>query len=148
MSKSKALPSPSRVTVHVDEEGIRAVNSRGSEIRITAPPSGEGFNPLELQSAALGICTAMTLRNELRQLSRRAPSSKFTLDVQGVKADNLPSRLKRLEVVISLPGDIDADIRKEVAHRAELACTIANTLRSQPAILTVLAGPPDPADQA
>jgi len=134
MSNVKSIVTPSRMTVRVGPDGISAVNDRGFEIRFAMTASAAGFNPLELQSAALGICTAITLRNELR----RAPGAKhvpeFELVVEGVKADDLPSRLARLDVRVTLPEFVAAEDRAGILHRAEEACTIANTLLSRPDI--------------
>lgn len=142
-TRPQPIPPPSRVTVRVEAGGIRAINSRGGEVHLTTPSRADGFNPLELLSAALGICTAMTLRTELRQLGEGGVVGEFSLEVRGIKADDEPSRLQRLELVIALPPALDVQVQQGVVHRADLACTIANTLRSLPAIQTRIASASD-----
>lgn len=135
MIKPASKSTPSRVTVRVDAAGIRAINSRGAEVWFAATPVADGFNPLELQSAALGICTAITLRNELRPWGEAGVAPEFTLEVSGIKAEEGPSRLQRLELLIALPGRLSTEEQAGIVHRAEQACTIANTLRAQPQIV-------------
>lgn len=130
MSDTHAARPRSHVSVHVDSEGIRVVNGAGAQIRLAVAPSPDGFNPLELQSAALGLCTAMTLRTELRRVLAESQAPRFELDVEGSKAANDASRLAQLNVVVHLHHALDEATRTEVLHRAEATCTIANTLRS------------------
>jgi uncharacterized OsmC-like protein len=122
------------MTVRVGPEGISAVNGRGDEIRLAPSPSQHGFTPLELQSAALGICTAITLRAELARLADSPGPSSFELEVEGTKADDLPSRLATLAITVSLPDAVPAERRAAILHGADAACTIANTLRSRPLV--------------
>jgi uncharacterized OsmC-like protein len=130
----KAPRTPSRMTVRIEAGCITAVNGRGDEIRLAASPSQHGFTPLELQSAALGICTAITLRDELARVAGTRAVPPFELAVQGAKADDQPSRLVRIEVSVTFPDGVPARERPGVLHRADAACTIANTLRSRPEI--------------
>jgi uncharacterized OsmC-like protein len=65
MSNPRPIKVPSRIRVRVDAGGITATNDRGDEIRYAVSPSAPGFNPLELLSASLGICTAINLRKEI-----------------------------------------------------------------------------------
>jgi len=135
MTAPRSVKSPSRVTVRVTPEGIVATNGRGHELRLPAAQPGDGFNPLELQSAALAICTAMTLRNELRNV---LPPEQLqaSLSVEGIKAADAPSRLGTLDITIELPHTVPADQVDGIIHRAEAACTIANTLRVAAEIVT------------
>lgn len=136
---SKPINPPSRVTVRVDANGITAVNGRGYSLQIAASPSTEGFNALELQSAALGICTALNLRRELKAETGEVPP--YELQVNGVKADTHPSRLQRLELVVDIAGDFDPLQKATIVQRAEQACTIANTLRTPVLVSARLADP-------
>lgn len=142
MTTIRPVKTPSHVTVHVDGNGVIAVNDRGSTIQLAPSSVSAGFTPLELVSAALGFCTAITLRTELRQAGAGAPTT-FSLEVEGVKATDPPSRLARLEVVVHLPeGIADAEALLE---RAEAACTIAHTLKQPAEVHARIAGPDEPA---
>jgi uncharacterized OsmC-like protein len=118
----------SRIRVRIDACGISAINDRGDEIRYAVSPSASGFNPIELLSASLGICTAINLRKELGAASGGAPASPSDVAVECVKAPDLPSRVEKLEVVVGLLEGITGAMADGVVHRAEAACTIANTL--------------------
>jgi uncharacterized OsmC-like protein len=130
MTTIRPVKTPSHVTVHVDEHGITAVNDRGTRIQLAPSSVSDGFTPLELVSAALGFCTAITMRSELRHAAEAAARAGFTLEVDGVKATDGPSRLARLDVQLKLPAGV-ADA-PALLERAEAACTIAHTLK-QPA---------------
>jgi uncharacterized OsmC-like protein len=134
MSTGKTAQASSRVTVHVDAQGIHAVNGAGARIRLAVLPSPDGFNPLELQSAALGICTAITVRNELLRLPVVERDVQFALEVIGTKAADAPPRLARMDVAVSLAPGLRSAIDEHLLERAEAACTIANTLQSAPQI--------------
>jgi uncharacterized OsmC-like protein len=128
MSNPRPIKTPSRISVRVDAGGITAVNNRGGEIRYAVSPSASGFNPLELLSASLAVCTAINLRKELGALAAGGNASPFEVVVDCVKADDLPSRVERLNLAVSLPEGLTAAAAVGVVKRAEAACTIANTL--------------------
>ena len=128
MSNPTHVKVPSRIRVRGDASGITASNDRGEEIRYAMPPSSPGFNPLELLSASLGICTAINLRKELGALGGGAGALSFDVAVECIKAQDPPSRVEWLELLVRLPGYVKGAAVDEVIHRAEAACTIANTL--------------------
>jgi uncharacterized OsmC-like protein len=129
MSNPRPIKTPSRISVRVDAGGITAVNARGSEIRYAVSPSAPGFNPLELLSASLGICTAINLRKELGALADGGNALPFEVVVGCVKAQDLPPRVERLNLRVRLPEEVPEAAAAGVVQRAEAACTIANTLR-------------------
>jgi uncharacterized OsmC-like protein len=128
MNNSRPIKTPSQIHVRVDADGITAVNDRGVEIHYAVSPSAPGFNPLELLSASLGICTAINLRKELGALAGDGTASPFEVVVDCIKAHDLPSRVERLELTVRLPQGIAGLAAAGVVQRAEAACTIANTL--------------------
>jgi uncharacterized OsmC-like protein len=128
MSNPRPIKTPSRIRVRVDAAGITAINDRGNEIRYAVSPSAPGFNPLELLSASLGICTAINLRKDLSGAAGGGSASPFEIAVECVKAQDQPSRVERMDVSIHLPEGITGAAADEIVHRAEAACTIANTL--------------------
>ncbi len=137
MSNPRPIKTPSRIRVRVDAAGITASNDRGDEIRYAVSSSASGFNPLELLSASLGVCTAITVRRELGALAGAAPAAPFEISVECVKAPDLPSRVERLDVVVHLPEDVAEQAAAGVVERAKAACTIANTLLAATEIVEV-----------
>jgi uncharacterized OsmC-like protein len=135
MSNPRPVTTPSRIRVQADADGIRAISERGNEIRYSVTPSTPGFNPLELLSASLGICTAINLRRELVAAGGGA-ATPFALVVECVKAGDAPSRVARLSITIHLDDAVAGDRTAELVRRAEAACTIANTLHASPRIVT------------
>jgi uncharacterized OsmC-like protein len=136
MSNLRPTKTPSRISVRVDAGGITAVNDRGGEVRYAVSPSAPGFNPLELLCASLGICTAINLRRELGAVAADGNASPFEVVIDCVKAQNLPSRIERLELAVRLPEGIAGAAAIDVVQRAEAACTIANTLLTSAEIRT------------
>jgi uncharacterized OsmC-like protein len=128
MNNPRPIKVPSRIRVRVDAGGITATNDRGDEIRYAVSPSAPGFNPLELLSASLGICTAINLRKELGAAAGGEGASPFEVAVECVKAQDLPPRVERMELAVHLPDDITGASADDVLRRAEAACTITNTL--------------------
>jgi uncharacterized OsmC-like protein len=137
MNNPRPVKTPSRILVRIDAAGITAVNDRGDEIRYAVSPSAPGFNPLELLSASLGICTAINLRKELGGTAGRASSSPFEVAVECVKAEDPPSRVERMQVSVHLPHDVTGAAAGDIVRRAEAACTIANTLLASAGITNV-----------
>lgn len=109
-------------------------NSRGHSIQIALSPSSDGFNPLELQSAALGVCTALNLRREAASAHVAKEVRELALYVQGFKGDAPPSRLQRFALDVAIEGDVPVATKSQIVDKAHLACTIANTLRA-PAVI-------------
>jgi uncharacterized OsmC-like protein len=99
MSNLRPIKVPSRIRVRVDAGGVTATNYRGDEIRYAVSPSAFGFNPLELPSASLGSCTAINLRKELGAAGGGGSVAPFEVAVECVKAQDLPSRVERMESV-------------------------------------------------
>jgi uncharacterized OsmC-like protein len=135
MSNPRPTKVPSRIRVRIDAGGITAINDRGDEIRYAVSPSAPGFNPLELLSASLGICTAINLRKKLGAATG-GNASPFEVAVECVKAQDLPPRVERMDLFVHLPEGITGAAADDVVRRAEAACTIANTLLASAGITT------------
>ena len=134
MNNPRPIKTPSQIAVRVDASGIVAVNARGNEIKYAASPSSPGFNPLELLSASLGICTAINLRKELALGAANSAGVPFEVVVECVKADDAPSRVAQLTMQILLAEGIEAAELAALVSRAESACTIATTLHRGAAV--------------
>jgi uncharacterized OsmC-like protein len=87
-------------------------------------------------AASLGICTAINLRKELGAAAGGGNASPFEVAVECVKAQDLPSRVERMELVVRLPEGITEAAADDVVRRAEAACTIANTLLASAGVTT------------
>jgi uncharacterized OsmC-like protein len=138
MSDPRAIKTPSRIRVRVDARSISAVNDRGNEIRYAISPSAPGFNPLELLSASLGICTAINLRKELGAVTGNGTALPFEIVVECIKAPDPPSRVEQLDIAVRLPGGLAEIAADDIVRRAEAACTIANTLHASARVITRL----------
>jgi len=60
----------------------------------------------------------------------------FEVAVECVKAQGLPSRVERMEVSVHMPEGTTGTAADNLVHRAEAACTIANTLLASAKITT------------
>jgi uncharacterized OsmC-like protein len=138
MNDARAVKTPSRIRVRIDARSISAVNDRGNEIRYAVSPSAPGFNPLELLSASLGICTAINLRKELAASAGNGNASPIELIVECIKAADPPSRVEQLNIAVHLPDGAAVIAAEELVRRAEAACTIANTLHASARVITRL----------
>lgn len=126
------LARSTAVVVRSSPEGITVTNSAGHALKIALSPSTEGFNPIELQAAALAVCTSLGVRRQAGLANVAETLREFEIHAEGFKAKELPSRLERFELRVRLDSDIDEGTRLKIVTEAEKACTIANTLR-QPA---------------
>jgi len=139
MSNIRLKAPQTRVKVRIDEQGFSVTNTRGHTLKIAVSPSTEGFNPYELLSAAVGVCTGLGLRREATLAKVTDSIRHFELDVESFKAEDAPSRLERLELRVTVEGDVDQATKEGIANRAAQACTIANTLRNQTSVQELVA---------
>jgi putative redox protein len=103
---------------------------------------GSGPNPYDLMSAALGSCTAMTVR---LYASRKVwPLKRVRVRVEHVRA-TLDAR-DRFEREIIIEGDLDDAQRKKLLDIAN-HCPVHRTLERGADVATVLA-PPGPSEAA
>lgn len=137
MSTTKPARSTA-VVIRSGPQGITVTNSGGHEIRIAVSPSTDGFNPIELQAAALAVCTSLGIRRQAGVANVTASLREFEVRAEGFKAKDLPSRLERFELRVKLEGEIGEETRRAIVGEAEKACTIANTLRAPTTVNAVV----------
>lgn len=129
MSSPSPEARPSVITVRSGPQGVTVTNHQGEQIHVSGSPGGGGFNPMQLQAAALGLCTSLGLRRRLADAETAPEASGFTLQVQGFRAKDAPPRLERLQMSFTLEGGSDDPARQAIVREALQHCTIANTLR-------------------
>ena len=103
---------------------------------VSAGGLGTGPNPYDLLAAALASCTALTLRlyadrKKLpltRTLVRLRHSRIYGSDC--AECETKEGKLDRIECIITLEGDLDADARKRLLEIAD-RCPVHRTLKSE-----------------
>ena len=139
--------------VHVAERGTGAFTvaiSAGRHSLLADEPASVGGDdlgpsPYELLSAALGACTAMTLRMYARQKKWPLESVRVVLDHAKIHATDCANcetkvgKIDRIEREITITGDLDAAQRKRLLEIADM-CPVHRTLHSEVRIATRTAG--------
>ena len=137
-------------SVLVEETGVGrfqvVIHAGGSTFLADEPLAvgglGSGPNPYDLMSAALGACTAMTVR--LYATRKGWPLARARVRVEHVRA-TLEAR-DRFEREIVLEGDLDDAQRAKLLDIAN-HCPVHTTLERGADVATALA-PPGPSDVA
>lgn len=144
MSSPSIRKPPAAVVVRSSPQGITVTNDAGHVIKIAVSPSTEGFNPLQLQAAALAVCTSLGIRRQAGIAGLGEELREFQIRAEGFKSHEAPSRLERFELRVTLDGNVDEDVSRTLVEEAEKACTIANTLRL-PAVVQAVVEDTSPA---
>lgn len=126
--------------VHVlnSDNYLCQVSVRGHRFLFDEPPAAggedQGPTPRELLSAALGACTAITLRMyaQRKQWPLQTVRVTVTRDDARAKAENLPGVLRRR---IDLRGDLNAEQLERLLEIAD-RCPVHKLLSQQVLILT------------
>jgi putative redox protein len=126
-------------TVHIDAlESYRFVarNPRGEQVLVQAYPSpptqtdpaGIGLGPMETLLAALGTCTAVDVQDIMRK--RRTPLTRYRIELEGERAEGVPSRYTRITVRHIAGGDgVTREQLEKAAHLShEKYCSVAASL--------------------
>ncbi|SRR5688500_18092089 len=119
---------PSHVTISwAGEQRFDAGRPGGPRLRIDG--SGEsGQSPVDTLLSALGACTSIDVVDILRK--RRTPLDSLEIEVTGDRANAVPARVVRIELLFRMRGE---GIERVHAERAvELAvtkyCSVRDTL--------------------
>lgn len=117
---------------------------------VTAGGLDSGPSPYDYLSAALGACTAMTLRvyAERRKLTlgrvsvtiRHGKTAAEHCSDCGAAAEGREGKIDRFERIISVDGEIDAALREKLLEIAG-KCPVHRTLETASAVVTRFEGP-------
>jgi uncharacterized OsmC-like protein len=119
--------SPGPVALFVADEPLTA------RVASTTNP----VSPVEYQLIAVAGCFALSL--EAARKAREWPESVFDVTVSGSKAPDLPSRLQRIAIDVSIRGPLDAAAQSTLLKDAKRLCTVTNTLADAPVLDVELA---------
>ena len=138
-----------RVTVHTPKKGFRTgIGIRQHTLVADEPESvggtDEGPTPYDLLGAALGSCTAMTLRMYADRKGWPLRGITVHVEHERVHADDCAhcesaeGRIDRLRRTLTLDGDLDDAQRARLTEIAD-RCPVHRTLQSEILITTDLA---------
>ena len=151
-----AVPGPDRVEAALPDGAVRVVE-RGTgafavDVRagwhrwVSDEPASVGGDdlgpgPYDLLTAALGACTAMTLRMYARH--KQWPLDKVTVELTHGKVhakdcaecETREGKVDRIERVITITGDLDAEQRERLLAIAD-KCPVHRTLHSEVLVVT------------
>ena len=138
-----------RVTVHTPAEGFRTGVAVRQHTLVADEPTevggtDEGPTPYDLLAAALGTCTAMTLRMYADR--KKWPLTGITVHVEHdrLHADDCATcetkdgHIDRLRRTLTLDGDLDDEQRARLVEIAD-RCPVHRTLEGEIMIATELA---------
>ena len=138
-----------RVTVHTPAKGFRTGVAVRQHTLVADEPTevggtDEGPTPYDLLGAALGACTAMTLRMYADR--KKWPLTGITVHVEHdrIHADDCAycetedDHIDRLSRVITLDGPLDDEQRSRLVEIAD-RCPVHRTLEGEIVIATALA---------
>jgi uncharacterized OsmC-like protein len=112
--------APGPVALFVHDEPLTAL------VGSTTTP----VSPVEYQLIAVAGCFALSL--EAARKAREWPESVFDVTVSGSKAPELPNRLDRIAIDVSIRGPLDAAAQASLLKDAKRLCTVTNTLANAP----------------
>ncbi|MCE6074952.1 OsmC family protein [Agrobacterium vitis] len=140
MAEIKMRARPMGATAVIGRTGFPQITSAtGGELAIVTGPSQPGFNPLDLLYASLAGCLTISARLAASEMGVMDKITSITASVTGEKAKDGLSRVARLDITLTIQGDIDAETRKAIADRAEHEiCTVSNTLSGSPEFVTTV----------
>jgi putative redox protein len=114
-----------------------ARNPRGDRLTIEAhhetpldsDPSSIGLGPMEALLAALGSCSAVDVQDIMTK--RRTPLSRYTVELEGERAEGIPARYTRIVMrhVGSGEGVTKEQLEKAARLSFEKYCSVSSSLR-------------------
>ena len=130
-------PRETGATAVIGRTGAAEITSAtGGTIALNRGATDPSFSPVDLLYAAIAGCLVVSARTAA---SKRGLLDKVTLiraRVNGEKAGEGPARIARLLIHFEIAGDFDAATRAALIAEAEATCTVSNTLRALPELVT------------
>jgi putative redox protein len=115
---------------------FKATDERGNEIIMEAASraggSGNGTAPLELFLASLGGCIGVNTMVVLQEMGMRYEA--FHVEVKGFRRSKIPRLFKRIDVSISIRGDLEErDVKKAletvIGSRCPLSVLVGSAVK-------------------
>jgi putative redox protein len=107
------------------ESGGRAIVDGAPEIG----GEGKGMRPMEMLLSAVATCSAMDIVKILRQ--QKEPLEHLAIEIEGVRADAIPSPFLRMKIVFLAKGAVDdKKLQRAVALSVDKYCSVRATLGS------------------
>jgi uncharacterized OsmC-like protein len=117
--------------------GPVALFVRGEPLAALLGNTTDPVSPVEYQLIAVAGCFALSL--EAARKVRGLPESVFDVTTVGSKAHDLPSRLERITLNVSVSGPLDPASIATLIKDAKRLCTVTNTLANPPTLDVELA---------
>jgi uncharacterized OsmC-like protein len=93
---------------------------------------GTAPSPVEFLLLAVADCFALSL--EIARKTRNWPVCVFDVACAGVKARDLPSRLERMSLRVSVSGPLQEGQPEQLLVDAKALCTVTNTLANDQSV--------------
>jgi putative redox protein len=122
--------------VHLEQIGraaFEASASTGGKLVVDGSPDiggeGKGMRPMELLLSAVASCSAMDVLHILRK--QREPLARLEVEVEGVRADAVPSPFTRIKLSFRAYGAVDDHkLQRAVGLAVEKYCSAVATLNA------------------
>jgi putative redox protein len=120
------------VLEQVGPAAFRATAGSGGELIVDGAPDiggeGRGMRPMELLLSAVASCSAMDVVHILRN-KQREPLEHLHIEIEGTRADGVPSRFTKMHLVFVFRGAVDEGKLQRAARLAvEKYCSAVATL--------------------
>lgn len=115
----------------VGAAAFEATAGSGGSLVVDGSPAiggeGRGMRPMELLLSAVASCSAMDVVTILRK--QREPLEHLRVDIEGTRADAVPSPFTRMKLVFVARGPVDEHkLRRAVSLAVEKYCSARATL--------------------
>jgi putative redox protein len=105
--------------------------AQGGKLVVDGAPEiggeGRGMRPMELLLASLASCSAMDVLHILRK--QRQPLENLGVEIEGVRADAVPSPFTRIHLVFTATGAVDDHkLQRAAALAVEKYCSAIASL--------------------
>ncbi|MFT6307571.1 MAG: putative OsmC-like protein [Gammaproteobacteria bacterium] len=107
-------------------ESISSVSEGGHVVSVGLTPGPDNSSPSDLLLSALGSCIYISLGMAATSLTLSV--SNLTVHVTAEKAQSLPHRIDRFDVMVSFDFDGSINDREQILTKTKELCTVSNTL--------------------